>query len=68
MNKVLKYMATAIFIIALAINVIVTLDDPFVLLSDDAIATTSSSSSNSGGSCQPAWVINILSTFNMVGM
>jgi hypothetical protein len=48
MNKKVKtitsWLAVTVFLFALAINVKVTLDDPFVLLSDEAVATTSSSS------------------------
>lgn len=39
MNKYLKYMAAAIFIIALAMNVATTLNDPFVNMGEVAIAT-----------------------------
>jgi len=44
MNKYLKYAAAAIFVATLAINIVVTLDDPFVMLSDEAIATDGDSS------------------------
>jgi len=46
-EKYLKYVAAAIFIATLAINVVVTSNDPFVLLSDEAIATTTSTTSSS---------------------
>ncbi len=50
-EKGLKYLAAAIFLFALAINVKVTLDDPFALMSNAALAeTTSNSSSNSSSS------------------
>jgi hypothetical protein len=46
MNKKVKtitsWLAVTVFLFALAINVKVTLDDPFSLLSLEAIATTSS--------------------------
>ncbi|SHK05632.1 hypothetical protein SAMN05444280_1572 [Tangfeifania diversioriginum] len=44
MNKKVKtitsWLAAAIFLLALAINIKVTLDDPFVMLSDEALAHT----------------------------
>jgi len=39
LHKSLKFLAGAAFIFALALNVIVTLDDPFLFMSDVAIAT-----------------------------
>ncbi|MFV0266802.1 MAG: hypothetical protein ACK5HT_06670 [Draconibacterium sp.] len=54
MNKKTKtatnWLAAAVFLAALALNAKVTLDDPFVLLSDEAVAQTNSSGSNSGSS------------------
>jgi len=55
MNKKVKtitsWLAAAIFLLALAINIKVTLDDPFVMLSDEAIAqTTTDDESGTGGS------------------
>ena len=44
--SIIKLTAAGLFIIALAINIKVTLDDPFVMLSDNAIAQTTSSSSS----------------------
>ena len=44
----MTWLAAAIFLFALAINVKVTLDDPFVMMSDEAVASSSSQSSNSG--------------------
>ena len=38
-NKIVKLAAAGLFIVALAINVKVTLEDPFVMLSEQAIAT-----------------------------
>ena len=52
MNKKVKtittWLAAAIFLLALAINIKVTLDDPFVMLSDEAIAQTTTSTGNTG--------------------
>ena len=42
LQKSLKYFSGAAFLFALTLNVIVTLDDPFVLMSDRAIAETTS--------------------------
>jgi len=39
-EKYLKYVAAAIFVATLAINIAITMDDPFVLMSNDAVATT----------------------------
>ena len=39
-------MAAAVFIATLAINVVVTLDDPFVLLSDAMAGTTTTSTTS----------------------
>jgi len=41
LRKLVKLTAAGLFIIALAINIKVTLDDPFVMLSEAAIATGS---------------------------
>ena len=51
LQKSLKYLAGAAFLFALAVNVIITLDDPFVLMSDSVIAqtTTNSTGSSTGG-------------------
>ena len=38
-NKLIKWAAAGLFLVALTINVKVTLDDPFVMLSEQAIAT-----------------------------
>ena len=43
-GKWLKYLAASIFLLALAVNVKVTLDDPFVMMSEAVIAQTTSSS------------------------
>lgn len=52
MNKKVKtittWLAAAIFLFALAINVKVTLDDPFMLLSDEAIAQTTTTTTSTG--------------------
>ena len=59
-------MAAAVFIIALAINVVVTLDDPFVMLSDEAIATTSADcGTNSFGPNGGSWQTGIQSENNL---
>ena len=47
-NKITTWLAAAIFLLALAINVKVTLDDPFMMLSDEAIAQTTTGSETSG--------------------
>ncbi len=51
----MTWLAAAIFLFALAINVKVTLDDPFVMVSDEAVAQTTSQPSTAiscpGGSC-----------------
>lgn len=46
-KKIGKYLAVAIFFMALYFNVKVSLDDPFISLSNDALAQTTSSSSSS---------------------
>ncbi|MFV0267949.1 MAG: hypothetical protein ACK5HT_12520 [Draconibacterium sp.] len=52
MNKKAKtatnWLAAAVFLAALALNAKVTLDDPFVLLSDEAVAQTTTGSGNDG--------------------
>ncbi len=53
-EKGLKYLAAAIFLLALAVNVKVTLDDPFVMMSDSAMAVTTSTNS-SGSSSYSGW-------------
>lgn len=50
-KTITSWLAAAVFLFALAINVKVTLDDPFMLLSDEAVATTTSAGSGSG------WVV-----------
>ena len=47
-KKGLRLAAAAIFVFALAFNIKLTLDDPFVMLSDEAIASTASNSDSSG--------------------
>ena len=53
MNKKVKtittWLAAAIFLLALAINIKVTLDDPFVMLSDEAIAQTTTDDESGTG-------------------
>ena len=49
LRKLVKLAAAALFLIALAINVKVTLEDPFVMLSEQAIATGSGTNSGTGG-------------------
>ncbi|SHK05843.1 hypothetical protein SAMN05444280_15710 [Tangfeifania diversioriginum] len=59
MNKKVKtittWMAAAIFLLALAINIKVTLDDPFVMLSDEAIAQTTGTGGGTGDCCPDVW-------------
>ena len=52
-KKGLRLAAAAIFVFALALNIKITLDDPFLLLSDEAIAVTTSNSSSSSSSASP---------------
>ncbi|MBN3584346.1 hypothetical protein JYB64_18270 [Algoriphagus aestuarii] len=47
LKKIGKYLAVAIFFMALYFNVKVSLDDPFISLSNDALAQSTSSSSSS---------------------
>ena len=47
-NQILKNLAAAAFLTALAVNVKVTLTDPFVGMSEEAIAETTSAPCNSG--------------------
>ena len=49
-NKLVKLAAVGLFLIALAINVKVTLDDPFTVISEEAAAqvTTDSNTTSSG--------------------
>ena len=49
LNKLLKLAAAGLFLIALAVNVKVTLDDPFVMLSEQAIATATGTGTGTGG-------------------
>lgn len=46
LKKVIKGVAAAVFVLALAINVKVTLDDPFLSVSESAIAQESSQTSS----------------------
>ena len=48
-EKGLKYLAAAIFLLALAVNVKVTLDDPFVMMSDSAMAVSTATTTNASG-------------------
>eukprot|EP00764_Aduncisulcus_paluster_P000347 gnl/Carplike_NY0171/10484_a14775_114.p1 GENE.gnl/Carplike_NY0171/10484_a14775_114~~gnl/Carplike_NY0171/10484_a14775_114.p1 ORF type:complete len:138 (+),score=2.52 gnl/Carplike_NY0171/10484_a14775_114:219-632(+) len=48
-KKITTWLATAVFLLALVINIKVTLDDPFVMLSDEAVAQTTGTG-NSGSS------------------
>ncbi len=50
-EKGLKYLAAAIFLLALAVNVKVTLDDPFLMMNEHAMA--SSTGGSTSGGCQP---------------
>ena len=70
-KKMVGYLAIAIFAIALAINIKVTLDNPLSMVSNQALALQTSGSS-SGGSCQtggqpniycPYWNVTITWTF-----
>ena len=54
LRKLVKLTAAGLFIIALAINVKVTLDDPFSMISEVAIASGSNSSSSSEPPCAEA--------------
>ena len=47
-NKLVKLVATGLFLMALAINVKVTLDDPFTMVTDQALATDSDSCTGTG--------------------
>ena len=49
-NKITTWLAAAIFLFALAINVKVTLDDPFMMLSEEALAQTSGTSTETSTS------------------
>ncbi|WP_150450790.1 hypothetical protein [Arenibacter lacus] len=48
LRKLAKLAAAGLFLVALVINVKVTLDDPFVMLSEQAIATGTGSGGGSG--------------------
>lgn len=48
-NRILKISAISVFFIALLMNVKLTLTDPFVTISNDALAQSTSSSSNEDG-------------------
>ena len=49
-KKGLRLAAAAIFVFALALNIKITLDDPFLMMSDEAVASTTYSSGGGGGS------------------
>ena len=49
-KKGLRLAAAAIFVFALALNIKITLDDPFMMMSDKAVASTTYNSSSGGGS------------------
>ncbi len=55
MNKKIKtitsWLAATVFLMALVINVKVTLDDPFALVSETVLATSSGGSSGGGANC-----------------
>ncbi len=51
LNKILKNTAAAVFMVALAININMTLNNPFAGMSTEAIATDTDSS-DTGGSCE----------------
>ncbi|WP_339878757.1 hypothetical protein [uncultured Algoriphagus sp.] len=51
-NKIVKTAAMGIFFMALLMNVKVSLTDPFVSISNDALAQSSSSSSSNPPSCE----------------
>ena len=53
-NKIVKLAAAGLFLVALSINVKVTLDDPFVMLSEQAIATGSGTGTECTGTSAPA--------------
>lgn len=46
-EKSIKFLAAGVFLFALAFNVVVTLDDPFALMSDEVIAESSRNTSSS---------------------
>ena len=46
-KKGLRLAAAAIFVFALALNIKITLDDPFLMMSDKAVASTTSNSNSS---------------------
>ena len=51
----MTWLAAVVFVLALAINVKVTLDDPFVMMSDEAVAQTTGGSTSQPpeGTAQP---------------
>ncbi|PZX48680.1 hypothetical protein [Algoriphagus chordae] len=57
LNRLVKTAAIGIFFMALLMNVKLSLTDPFLTISNDALAQTSSSSSGGGITC-PAWGTN----------
>ena len=59
LNKILKITAAAAFMVALAINIDMTLNDPFAGMSTEAIATDTDSSDTTGEWTCPGykWII-----------
>ena len=62
LSKILKIVAVVAFLTALAVNIQITLTDPFVGMSEEAIATGTGSSSGSSGE-SGNWIKNIEITF-----
>ena len=54
-KKGLRLAAAAIFVFALAFNIKITLDDPFLMLSDKTVASTTSNSSSSSSASPGNW-------------
>ena len=50
-KKGLRLAAAAIFVFALALNIKITLDGPFMMMSDKAVASTTYNSSSDGTGC-----------------
>ena len=48
-----KYLAAGIFFIALVLNMKITLDDPFILMSEAVVAQTTSTSSSTNSGTAP---------------
>ncbi len=63
LTKIMSWLAAAVFLFALAVNVKVTLDDPFAFISNEAIATGSSESS--GGLFWKAQVTSTPCTYKL---